>query len=143
MLKQYIAIFLLCIFNFILVGHSIIPHEHDEVDHHAHTHDHHHLPASHHDKHHDEKDKKQSKGLSDFFSSVIHVSEFVNNENRNKVSEQTIQKGESEISDFSFISKTLPQNSDLKSKGIHYQDPDYFPPPNSHQGLRAPPVFFS
>ena len=87
MFKQYIAILLLCIFNFILVGHSIIPHEHtaddahadyhrNHVNSHTHSQDHHHtIPNSHHQN--VENDKKEKDGLTDFFSLVVHVSEFV------------------------------------------------------------------
>ena len=143
MLKQYIAIILLSIFNFILVGHSIIPHEHDEVDHHAHSNNHHHRSDQHSDQPKEENSKKESSRLSDFFSLVIHVSEFVRSENRISGSEKTIQKEESEIAAFSFLQTTSFIAKDLKSEGINYRDPDYYPPPNSHKGLRAPPLFFS
>lgn len=145
MFKQYIALILLLIFNFILVGHSVIPHDHGQDDHHhikAHSHGHHHsLPHS--KQQNDENDKKQSKGLSDFFSSVIHVSEYVNNGNLIKATEEIIHNYQSEIPLFSFHSTTSFLATDLNSEGIHYRDPDYHPPKNSHKGLRAPPLFFS
>lgn len=144
MLKQFIAIILLSIFNFILVGHSIIPHEHDEEHHHSHTNDHHHHHTfPHSEQHHKENDQKQSKGLSDFFASVIHISEFVPNENRNKGTEKIDLQDTYDHSELTFHLSTIFLSFNLKSIVLFYRDPDYSPPNNSHKGLRAPPVFFS
>ena len=144
MFKQYIAIILLCIFNFILVGHSIVPHHHSPEDaDHLHTHSHHHHTIPHSDHKNVENDQKEKDGLSDFYSLVVHVSEFVRSENSISTTEQTIQKEESVIAVSSFFPTRTFSATDQKTEGVLYRNPDYSPPPNAHKGLRAPPLFFS
>lgn len=151
MLKKYIAIFLLCISNFILIGHSIIPHnhiitrdkkEHEHLNAHGHNHHHHHhhtLPNHSEDK----KNEDKSNGLSDLFAFVSHSSDYIKGE------EQVLQQGDSVIKEillteeYRFNINAPEFNSELKSHKILYRDPDYCPPPNAHIGLRGPPLFFS
>ncbi len=150
MFKQYIAILFLCISSFILVGHSIIPHQHvgrhdhhkvDSITEHSKSehHHHHHHNGNHHKKHTDE----QPSGLADLLAFVNHSSEYLTNNNNLHEFEQRLINDhlKADVCSFNTPNEIVP--TIIKGKPIYYRDPDYYPPPNSHKGLRAPPVFFS
>lgn len=144
MLVKYIAIILLCISNVLLVGHNVVPH------HHEHDHDHHSV-ADHHDAHHHHNHKQshnhhseKDSGLADLFGFMNHTSDYVRNDQDAPVFERTQWIKDHVIVAVSHFQ--LEDDSKCPSDRIKppiYRDPDYYPPPNSHKGLRAPPVFFS
>lgn len=153
MFKKYIAIFLLCISNLLLVGHSIVPHHHpsdksfeatfEHTDHENHKHhsDHHH--GHHHHGHQDEDHNDNDSGLNDLFAFMNHASDYVRNDNELPKFEQSIQEVHIDTALISSTQSLQVSVSCLKTKQLYYRDPDYYPPPNLHKGLRAPPVFFS
>lgn len=155
MLKKYIAIFLLSISNLILVGHSIIPHCHNDehihdvenssftlASNHEHEHYHHHQVPGKKDVHEQHSDEK-SNVLSHLFAHVKHTSEYVNCFDESRKHELSVQEDLSIPATFSFIERIVLQASYDNLKINIYRDPDYFPPPNLSQGLRAPPILFS
>lgn len=153
MLKKYLAILLLCISNFLMVGHSIIPHKHEisnntdvKLNHHIHAvvnnHEHHH---HHHQNvdHQKPSDKKKDDKQSNIFEFYHHVSEYLRNDRelRTTVTEENNQNLKNVEIKFS-------QNKQIKEditqiERAFYRDPDYNPPINYLSGLRAPPLFFS
>jgi len=155
MLKKYIAIFLLSISNLILVGHSIIPHCHNEehihevenssfalASNHEHEHYHHHQVLGKKDVHAQHSDEK-SNVLSHLFAHVKHTSEYVNCFDESRYPEHSVQQDQAIPATFSFMDGIVLKASYDNLKIIIYPDPDYFPPPNLSQGLRAPPILFS
>lgn len=151
MFKKYIAIIFLCISNFILVGHNLVPHhhvanhhhdDHEFVDEHA-QYEHHHHPEHKPADHHDHQDDEQSSGLSDLLAFVNHSQEYIGNDNEVPSFEQNSIKDLLNTESHLFALSDEITFPSTKNHSFYYRDPDYFPPPNSYKSLRAPPVFFS
>jgi hypothetical protein len=147
MFKKYIAIILLCISNFFMVGHSVIPHDHSLAHEHD-VNDHHGMHAAIHDHHHHhERDQKSTKNQTDddhssIFEFYTH-SDFIRNESDPKTTIGIERHADVVVELASIYLYNRIENATLKSRPYYYRDPDYKPPTDYQCGLRAPPIFFS
>ena len=147
MFKKCFAIVLLSFSAILMVGHDIIPHQHDENNEHHHhaakTHQDEHAAhlASHHSASHETSD--DNSPIGDLLSHFTHTSDYTLHES------SEIHLNENSIDEYKTTNVAVMSNimivalSDTKSIGYHYKGPGYLPPYSNSTGLRAPPVFFS
>ena len=147
MFKHYVAVLLISFSVFLMVGHDIIPHHHeDSKDHHhsAHHHSDAHTNDSHDSQHHSDSNESpdENGSIGDLLSYFVHLGDFsiqgssvkqnVDVENK-RIDNSVIEVGH-DISFYPIVSKSI---------GYSYKGPGYIPPLSNSKGLRAPPVFFS
>ena len=143
MFKQYVAIILISFSTFLMVGHDIIPHHHeDSKDHHHHSEVH--SNDAHTSQHHSDSNKSSDENgdIGDLLSYFVHMGDFAVQETSVK---QTIDV-ENERTNVSLVEFgheiSFCPIIVSKSFGYNYKGPDYIPPLSNSKGLRAPPVFF-
>jgi hypothetical protein len=153
MLKRYIAFFLFCIANLLIIGHDIIPHKHSAdssdielglntvSDHHGH----HHHGNSTNDHHNSEKNEEESSDLGELFANFAHIGYYCF-QTENRTNSIVIEKRT--LSD-AFSLFTLGHNIEYscllstQQNCRWYDKPIFLSPHSLSSGLRAPPVFFS
>lgn len=153
MLKKHIAIVILCVANFLMIGHSIIPHNHthfrhsaEHVEHHVllSANDHSHQHSKHEHKHQDNgQSENEDHDFSDLFEFYSSSSEYINGSDLNLSHTGTDLTQGNLTPDCPLTICSVSENPDLKTEYFQYRDPDLKPPHSLYCGLRAPPLFFT